>query len=240
MKVSLIICAHNEEKYIADCIRSVLWEHELYEIIVVDNASTDKTAEIANYYRPMVKVVSQPIKGLLHARQKGFEESSGDVLAFIDADCRVPMGWVNRIKSGLDSHWAIMDNVVCISGPSTFYDASKFQNFLCDWFWWKTAAHLIYKIVGYMVYGANFAIRRDVLEKMGGFDTALDFYGEDTDIAKRAAEFGKVVFDFDLVMPTSARRINNQGLIKTSFLYSINYLKVVFKMQPTMVHKDYR
>src|ERR1035441_7653186 len=94
-RISLVICAHNEEKYIASCleyaIQSSGWGRLHYkrdgfhEIIVIDNASTDRTKEIAEKY-PNVRVVREEKKGLTRARQCGYLNAKGDVLAFIDAD----------------------------------------------------------------------------------------------------------------------------------------------------------
>lgn len=74
MKLSIVIPAHNEEGYISNCLdslnRYIVGDPKLLEIIVVDNASTDKTAEIANKFSG-VRVVSEPRKGANYARQKG-------------------------------------------------------------------------------------------------------------------------------------------------------------------------
>jgi glycosyltransferase involved in cell wall biosynthesis len=87
MTLSIVIPAFNEEKYIGDCLKSCLKfaPANLREIIVVDNASTDRTAEVARGYGPLVRVVSQPKKGLTHARQAGFEAAQGDIMMSIDA-----------------------------------------------------------------------------------------------------------------------------------------------------------
>ena len=84
-----------------------------------------------------------------------------------------------------------------------------------------------------MVVGGNFAIRKSVLEKMKGFDTTIEFYGEDTNIARRAHAFGKVKFSLKFPMGTSGRRFGGQGLAKTSLLYMANYVSEAFFHKPT-------
>ena len=75
VNVSLVIPAHNEEKYLGDCLESIAPQaHRLLEVIVVDNASTDNTAQVAAR-SPFVRVVHEPRKGLLWARQRGYLES---------------------------------------------------------------------------------------------------------------------------------------------------------------------
>src|ERR1035437_2767541 len=99
MKISVIIPAHNEEKYIGSCLEHLLKysEGRFCEIIVIDNASTDRTADIAKGY-PGVRVISEPRKGTGHARQTGFESSIGDLLAYFDADTRLREGWIDAAE----------------------------------------------------------------------------------------------------------------------------------------------
>ena len=94
------------------------------------------------------------------------------------------------------------------------------------------AARPLYGIIGYMLVGGNFAIRRDVLEKMGGFDPNIAFYGEDADIARRAKRHGKVLFDPRFVMPTSGRRMKKQGFVKMAGIYFVNFFSIVFRGKP--------
>jgi GT2 family glycosyltransferase len=92
-----------------------------------------------------------------------------------------------------------------------------------------------------MVFGANFAIKRDIIEKMGGFDTSIEFYGEDTNIARRASTFGKVKFKMSFFLYTSGRRLTSQGFLKTGFIYIMNYFWIIFKNKPkTNDYKDFR
>jgi GT2 family glycosyltransferase len=84
-------------------------------------------------------------------------------------------------------------------------------------------------------------MRKTVLEKMGGFDTRISFYGEDTDTARRASKFGKVKFNHKFFIHTSGRRFAGQGLAKTAWLYIINFLSnVAFGKAATKEYVDYR
>ena len=103
---------------------------------------------------------------------------------------------------------------------------------------WFVAAQPIYKLTGYMMVGGNFAISRAVLEKMGGFDSSIEFYGEDVDIGKRAKVHGKVLFSRNFVMPTSARRMKKQGFARTAGIYLANYFSIVLRGKPA--HNDYQ
>jgi GT2 family glycosyltransferase len=95
--------------------------------------------------------------------------------------------------------------------------------------------------VGSMVQGGNFVITRQALEEIGGFNLAITFYGEDTDIARRLNDVGEVRFTFELKMFSSARRLKNEGMLTMAARYSINYLWTTFFKRPfTHTHIDIR
>lgn len=236
MKLSLIIPAYNEEKYIGACLEHALKNSngKFSEIIVIDNASTDRTKEVAEKY-PSVRVIREDQKGLTKARQRGFKESTGDILAYIDADTHMPDKWIDTLEKTFNEN----SDCACLSGPYIYYDVSKFQQFLVKLYWY--ASMPLYALTGYMVIGGNFVIRRSILEKMNGFDTNIKFYGEDTDIGRRASKFGKIKFNPRFYMYTSARRLNGQGFFSTGYTYVINFLSEVFLHKPaTEEYKDIR
>ncbi len=227
LKVSLVIPAYNEEKYIKDCLDYAIKnsQNRFFEIIVVDNASKDHTKEIAESV-PGVRVVYESQKGLTKARQRGFLEAKGDILAYIDADTQMRTGWYDKIIKEFKKD----PTTTVVSGPYTYYDMSWFKNFLVRL--WYIGVVFTYWVTGYVVTGGNFAIKRDVLEKMGGFDTSIVFYGEDTDIARRAYKFGRVAFKTGFVMPTSGRRLRGQGILNTGYQYGLNFFSEVFRHKP--------
>ena len=234
--ISLVIPAYNEEKYIGKCLEHTIKNSQgkFYEIIVVDNASTDRTFSIASSY-PQVKVIKEERKGQVRARQRGYVESKGDILAWIDADTEMPSGWVDKIIEEFKKD----KDLGCLSGPYYYYDISRWNRFLFSV--WTMFTVVAYNIVGYLITGGNFAIKKEVLEKMGGFDTDIEFYGEDTNIARRAHEFGKVKFMLNFSMSTSGRRFKNEGIFKTGYTYFINFLSEILYHRPaTKEYKDYR
>lgn len=236
-KISLIVCAYNEEKFLGECLDHAIKDSagRFLEIIVIDNASTDNTKAIAEK-RPNVKVVREDKKGLVRARERGYMEAKGDILAYIDADTRMPDGWTDRVIKEFENN----KNVVCVSGPYIYYDISKFKQFLVKLYWYILAVPM-YWMVGYMAIGGNFAIRKETLEKMNGFDTKIEFYGEDTDIARRASKFGKVKFIPSHYIFSSGRRLTNQGLLTMFVEYGQNFLSEVLLHKPvTHEYKDFR
>jgi hypothetical protein len=93
----------------------------------------------------------------------------------------------------------------------------------------------------YMVVGGNFAARRSALEQIGGFDTEIAFYGEDTNIARRLHAAGKVMFLLRLPMRTSSRRLQEEGMAVMAGKYVANFLsEVVLKRPVTRAYRDIR
>lgn len=228
MKLSFVIPAYNEEKYVGECIESILRETATSsfptEVIVVNNASTDKTAQVARSY-PAVKVIDEPHKGLVRARRAGLLASSGDLIANIDADSRLSSGWLKNVVQAFSED----PNLVALSGPFIHYDLSSRMRRFLVWAWYcmvliSQGVIKTFFGTGAFVQGGNYVVRRRALEEIGGYDTSIEFYGEDSDIGRRIVKVGKVVFTFKLSVYSSARRIKQEGMISTAFRYTINYV----------------
>ena len=240
-KISLIIPAYNEEKYITSCLESAIKNggDKLSEIIVVDNNSTDNTKKVAESYIPQfknLKVVTEIKKGTNNARERGYIESTGDILAFIDADTKMPPFWIEKIISLFEKD----ENLAFVTGPYDYYDINKIQQFFSN-LYWSLIIYPTYLILGYVGIGGNSAIRRNILDKMKGFDVNLEFYGDDTNTARRAKEHGKVKFSLALRMATSARRFKKQGIINTIYMYVKTFFSEVFLHKTSKFeHEDIR
>jgi glycosyltransferase involved in cell wall biosynthesis len=241
MRLSIIVPAYNEQDYLRACLEQILAEVARcadpgqVEVLVVDNASVDATGEVARSV-PGVRVVHEPIKGLTRARQTGLEAASGEVIGYVDADTRMPAGWIARVLRTFERY----PGVVCVSGPYIYYDAALWQRVMVR-LYWVLLASPAYWMTRYMVVGGNFAARRSALEKIGGFDTAIAFYGEDTNIARRLHAAGKVKFLLRLPMRTSSRRLQEEGMTVMAGKYVANFLsEVVLKRPVTHVYRDIR
>jgi len=236
MRLSFVVPAYNEETYLPACLESILAQTRSLpagsvEIIVVNNASTDRTREVALRY-PGVQVVDEPRKGLTHARQAGFAASSGEFIANVDSDSRLTPGWIAQVLAA----FAEDPQLVAFSGPFVYYDLTPTQLVGVQLFY--AAAFLAYILnryilrAGSMVQGGNFVLRRTALEQIGGFNLDISFYGEDADIARRLHRVGKVKFTFDLKMFSSARRLKKEGMLTIAARYTINYFWTIFSKRP--------
>lgn len=235
MKLSFIIPAHDEEKYIDKCLNSLLrvTKNSSYktEIIVVNNASKDKTQEIASRHQN-VKVINEPHKSLTRARQAGFLASDGDLIANLDADTIISPGWIEKVMNEFRKN----KKLVALSGPQVYYDLPAHKKFIAQSFY--LLIFCVYVINRYIfriasvVQGGNFVIKRSALEKIGGFNLSLDFYGEDVDLAKRLFKVGQVKFSLGLPIFASGRRLQNDGMVITALRYSLNYFWIIIFHKP--------
>ena len=159
----------------------------------------------------------------------------------MDSDSRLTEGWVATVLK----EFAAEPKLVALSGPFIYYDMSPSQRVSVRVFY--AIAYLVYAVnrwvlrAGSMVQGGNFVLRRTALEQIGGFNTAIAFYGEDTDIARRMNQVGEVKFTFDLKMFSSARRLKKEGTLRIALRYTINYFWTIFGKTPfTKEYTDIR
>lgn len=227
MKFSVVIPAYNEAEYVAKAITAVKNQNlprSQFEIIVVDNNSTDNTSEIAKK-TGADKVLKEKKQGTNLARQRGFEESQGEIVVFLDADCEVPPDWLERIEKNLNRN-----GVAAVSGPYDygFGGIKKLADDFYTGFVFKYLDRILYflfwKKAG-VIIGGNLGVWRWALEKIGGLPP-FSFHGDDAATAMLLARnVGKVIFDPKLKVKSSPRRFEKQGLFKTNAKYVKSYLK---------------
>ncbi len=239
MRLSFVIPAYNEERYLPACLESILAQTgflgDQVEIIVVNNASSDRTREVALSY-PGVTVVDETRKGLPYARQAGFAASTGELVANVDSDSRLTPGWVKQVLSTFSEFERKGKDLVALSGPVEYYDLKPSQTVSVHLFY--LLAFVLYALnryvlrAGSMVQGGNFVLKASALREIGGFNLSIPFYGEDTDIARRLNRVGRVVFTFQLKMYSSARRLKKEGMFTIGMRYTMNYLWTTFRKKP--------
>ena len=231
--ISFIIPARNEAEGIGRTIEYILKqpEHLVKEIIVADNGSTDRTREIASGY-PKTRVISVPTPGTNRARQAGVDASSGEIVAFLDAD-----NWPTANWSATAIHYLKKPGVVAVAGIYDYRDMNEFSRYLSI-LGFLVISYPVYLLVHYIlkrgsvVQGGNLAVRREALEKIGGLDVNYTFFGDDVKTGKQLRKIGRVIFAPDLIVRSSARRFRKHGYVKTIFRYFINFAWVILFDRP--------
>jgi glycosyltransferase involved in cell wall biosynthesis len=189
--ISVVIPAYNEEKNIAACLESLVHQtfSEPFEVIVVDNASTDKTSEVAQMFSQKInlRVVREDKKGRGAARWRGFEEAQGEIILSTDADCAVPENWIATMVQALRESQS-----VAVTGNFTVHGLSKYKSFLFTAI--QTISATFYKLYfgHWWLNGFNFGIYNEAYKKAGGFDADLNAQ-EDIDLSIKVHNLGAIV-----------------------------------------------
>ena len=224
--VSVVIPAYNEEKYLGDCLESLKNQslhRSNYEVIVVDNNSSDKTAQIAESFG--ARVVGCQTQGVAAARAVGSEAASGEIIAGTDADTTVSSDWLEKILS----HFQSDHELVGLTGPTYL----KKTNFL-----FSRSSYIVFDVfqrfnflIGKPTFsGFNYAVRADIYKRIGGINPDLAS-AEDIDLSFRLAKEGKVGYFSDVIVYTSARRIRKDPI--GFFSHNLrNYYRMMRGKQP--------
>ncbi len=215
VRLSVVVPAFDEEAYLPATLASLARQQVPggFEVVVVDNASTDGTAEVAA--RHGARVVREETPGVCAARQRGTEEARGAIVVSTDADTVHPDGWLARLAERFDA-----DDVVAVAGPCRYLDPP----------WWARVFPVgafalvgaVHALTGRVLYltATNVAFRK---EGFPGYDTRLTQGGDEVDLLRRLRRQGRVVWDGGNPVLTSSRRMD-QGLLHTLFVsYGYHY-----------------
>ncbi|HEV7332441.1 MAG TPA: glycosyltransferase family 2 protein [Flavisolibacter sp.] len=235
-KVSVIIPAYNEEAYIVKTLEALQrQDYTNFEVIVINNASSDRTAEkvAAFIYRHNLhfqfRLVHERRQGTQWARECGRRVATGEIIAQLDADCLPPSGWISKGISLLQAH-----HLVAVAGPYDYFDSS----FLTRAFTYASQRWILPPLnrllqqfrKGGVIIGGNVFIRASALAQCGGYNTALHFYGDDADMAVKLSTVGAILFTATTTVKSSSRRYSAAGF----FQVQSRYTRAFFQ---TLLHK---
>ena len=184
-KVSVIVCAYNAERTMDRCLASLeKLNYPNYEVIVVNDGSTDATREIAERYN-YVRLINQENKGLSEARNVGLRAATGAIIAYTDSDCMADPDWLTHIVARF-----LSTNFGAVGGPNLSPpDDSLVAS--CVAVSPGAPTHvLLDDEVAEHIPGCNMAFRREALESIGGFDPIFRAAGDDVDLCWRLQNKG--------------------------------------------------
>ena len=184
-RVSVIVCSYNGAKTLVACLESLgRIDYPDYEVILVDDGSTDDTPAIAAQF-PDVRYIRQSNHGLSHARNTGAAAAAGEVFAYTDSDCMADADWLYYLIGTL-----LSGNYAGVGGPNISPPAQ-------DWVQACVAAApggpshvLLTDTVAEHIPGCNMAWYRWAFESVGGFDTEYRKAGDDVDFCWRVQQAG--------------------------------------------------
>jgi glycosyltransferase involved in cell wall biosynthesis len=166
--VSVVVPARNAEGTIAHCLASLLraeYDPDRREILVVDNASTDRTTAIVREFP--VRCLYEGVRGASAARNRGIEAARGEIVAFTDADCVVTKAWLRALVHGFESPdvWGVAGEIVAYppTTPAERYVAMRKER------WQQSAlgSNRPFPVT------SNVAFRKETFDRVGLFDPAL-------------------------------------------------------------------
>ena len=202
VSLSVVIPSLNDAEMLRHCLAAVAAQtRQPDEVIVVDNGSTDDTAEVARAFG--ARVVHEPVRGVLRATAAGFDAASGDVIGRLDADSRPAPGWAAR----LEERFAADPTLDALTGTASFYGKNAFWRFVGRYCYIGGYLFIFRAVIGHVpLFGSNFAIRREAWHGIRGRVHLDDPRAhDDLDISLVLPPEAGIEFDPDLDVAVSAR-----------------------------------
>jgi glycosyltransferase involved in cell wall biosynthesis len=166
MDFSVIVPFYNSAAYIEACATALLSQRypaDRYEIIFVDNGSTDRSQDIVQRY-PRIRVLSESKRGSYAARNRGAAASSGKIIAFTDADCTPAKDWLQTMATAMeDPGIQIVLGRISMPGSGALALLSAYEDERAKYIFSTTTPELYYG------YTNNMAVRRAAFDTVGPF-----------------------------------------------------------------------
>ena len=205
LKISLVICTYNRDKYLPEALESIRMQDapkDLFELIIIDNTSSDNTAPIAQAFiknNPDLQAnyFFEKNKGLSFARNRGIAEAAAPVIAYVDDDAILSPGYIQHLASFFDAH---ADAVGCGGKVIPKYESGHPPVWM---------NHFLYGFVGNHDFGENIAVydkkmkyppgcnmayKKEILQEAGGFNNDLKFRSDDKYIFHKVKEYSNKIY----------------------------------------------
>ncbi|MDH3973178.1 MAG: glycosyltransferase [Deltaproteobacteria bacterium] len=259
--ISIVVCTYNRAELLKGCLESLAHqsvEESDYEVIIVDNNSTDNTEDIANAFAeryPNFFYVKEANQGLSHARNKGYMEARGKYVAYIDDDARAEARWAELIVEAFE---IVTPAPVAVGGkilpwydippPTWFSDSVEMRS------WGEEKGFLKQPDAQFGFSGSNMAINKSVLVKYNGFSADYGMLGIMMGFGEEAELFYRIYKEHPLFWYDPAVQVRHRVpaekmtlyyQIKRSFMAGIakagiveeNRLFGIFKMSMLIILK---
>ncbi len=217
--ISVVIATYNGAHYLYKCLNALLLQNypkDKYEIIVVVDGSTDKTVEYAKKY-PVKIIELKKNRGLSNARNVGAKAANSEIIAYTDDDCEPDTDWLYYLAKAFDS-----DRVGAAGGPNITPTDDSFMAKCTSQAPGAPTHVLIDDRKADHVPGCNLAVRKYVMDAIGGFDEIFRIAGDDVDFEWRIQEAGYIVRFTPAAYVFHHRRNKIKTYIKQQYNYGIS------------------
>ncbi len=239
-KITAIICTHNRADYLPGAISSLTDQdlpNDAYEIIIVDNGSTDNTRNVVSGFTHVgnIRYIHEPVIGLSHARNAGWQNAAAPYVAYLDDDAVATPGWLGKILHIFETThpWP-----GCVGGRVTpIWEAPRpawlGDKIVCcltvvDW---SDTPHVLENLNAEWLAGANLAFPRKVLDRLNGFTPCLDRAGTrllssgDVFLEKETQKIGYTCFyhpDVEVSHHIPASRLTQSWFVRRYYYQGIS------------------
>jgi len=231
---TIIVVAYNEERIIKECLKSLKKQtFKNFELIVVDNNSTDRTAKIAK--KEVKNVIVEKRQGYIYAFNAGAKKARGEFIAAADADSIYPRDWLEKAAKWIRKK----PEIIGVYGSTRFYDSAPLMNFF---------SNIIFSLFLYLTRflgqtntpGYNFIMSRKAYFDVGGYNpqryNGIQF---DFELGNRIANIGAVILDTSNIVQTSSRRFKKNGYIRTTLEYMDGWWRLHYGKKQRILYEQY-
>ncbi len=205
-RTSVVVPAFDEEQLLGACLRSLGRQtRPPLEVVVVDNNSRDRTAQVARAHG--ARVVTEPVQGIWPAAATGYDAAVGAIIARCDADSVLPPDWVERIEDAFDAD----PDLRAVTGPGVFAALPPVRRLLADVLYMRAYFVLVGLALGHPpLFGSNFAMRAAAWREVRGeVHAASDAVHDDIDLSFHLARGRQIRLDRRLRADISARPLGD-------------------------------
>ena len=224
--LSIIIPSYNSKKTLEICLNSIFKsEYKNFEVIVVDDSSTDNSCLIAKKF-PCKLIRLKERSGLAKARNVGASKAKGDILVFLDSDCIVDGEWLNKIVRNFKEY--------DIGATAAQYKDSINKSFIANFAFYE----LLFRESEFNKYvntfpSCNFACKKEIFKEVGGFSEDFKNASEDLEFSYRLGKITKILWDPSISVAHHFRDRVNEYL-KQQFISSRDDVYLFIK-QPALL-----
>jgi len=231
MKISVVIAAYNEEKLIGRCLKAILMQEYLredFEIIVIDNNSTDNTRKIAKELG-ITPLVYKDQQGAVWAKNYGAQQARGNIVAITDADSVPRSDWLQNIELLMKN-----EKIKCVGGIVVSMDGKRLSFALLKIF--SYIATVLQPLGIPLIWGSNMAFKNEVFKKVGGFNTQLNMCDDAEFVLRVQKKYGlrSVVYSKKLFVRVSPRKLEKINDFTPYFFGGLASLIAIFIFRKSM------